>query len=181
MESHHTMFAAHCDHEPGRARPPGAPSLIRERTPTARPAVAPYHNDGKARVRFVERLTLRSLLESVALPREALEKFLDPNFVSWAKHDPELGYRLSNVVVKDGVDGARSIYTYEPNGARRVGHYRERPCRINTFGDSMTQCHQVSDGETWQEVLAAHFGEPIRNFGVGGYGIYQAYRRMMRI
>jgi hypothetical protein len=58
--------------------------------------------------------------------------------------------------------------------------YTGRPCRINTYGDSFTQCHQVSDGETWQEYLAAHLGEPIRNFGMGGYGAYQAYRRMAR-
>ena len=56
----------------------------------------------------------------------------------------------------------------------------DRPCRMNTYGDSFTQCHQVSDGETWQEYLAAHLGEPVRNFGVGGYGVYQAYRRMLR-
>jgi hypothetical protein len=36
------------------------------------------------------------------------------------------------------------------------------------------------DAETWQEYLAGHLGEPIRNFGVGGYGVYQAYRRMIR-
>ena len=58
--------------------------------------------------------------------------------------------------------------------------YAGKPCRINTYGDSFTQCHQVSDGETWQESLAAHLGEPIRNFGMGGYGAYQAYRRMVR-
>jgi hypothetical protein len=58
--------------------------------------------------------------------------------------------------------------------------YMGRPCRINTYGDSFTQCHQVSDGETWQEYLAGHLGEPIRNFGMGGYGVYQAYRRMVR-
>jgi hypothetical protein len=58
--------------------------------------------------------------------------------------------------------------------------YVGRPCRINSYGDSFTQCHQVSDGETWQEYLAAHLGEPIRNFGMGGYGAYQAYRRMAR-
>jgi hypothetical protein len=58
--------------------------------------------------------------------------------------------------------------------------YAGKPCRINTYGDSFTQCHQVSDGETWQEYLAAHLGEPIRNFGMGGYGAYQAYRRMIR-
>jgi hypothetical protein len=38
----------------------------------------------------------------------------------------------------------------------------------------------VNDGETWQEYLAGHFGEPIGNYGVGGYGVYQAYRRMLR-
>jgi hypothetical protein len=38
----------------------------------------------------------------------------------------------------------------------------------------------VSDGETWQEHLAAHFGEPIRNFGIGGYGVWQAYLRLQR-
>src|SRR5262249_10275493 len=34
--------------------------------------------------------------------------------------------------------------------------------------------------ETWQEYLAGHLGEPVANFGVGGYGVYQAYRRMLR-
>jgi hypothetical protein len=43
----------------------------------------------------------------------------------------------------------------------------------------MAQCYQVNDHETWQEYLAAHLGEPVRNFGVGGYGVYQAYRRML--
>jgi hypothetical protein len=38
----------------------------------------------------------------------------------------------------------------------------------------------VNDGETWQEYLAAHLGEPIRNFGMGGYGVYQAFKRMLR-
>jgi len=60
-------------------------------------------------------------------------------------------------------------------------NYADQPCRINTYGDSFTQCAQVSDGETWQEVLAAHIREPIRNFGVGGYGVYQAYLRAMRV
>jgi hypothetical protein len=59
-------------------------------------------------------------------------------------------------------------------------NYADRPCRINTYGNSFTQCHEVSDGETWQECLAAHMGEPVRNFGIGDYGFYQAYRRMVR-
>jgi len=63
----------------------------------------------------------------------------------------------------------------------RTAHaYVDKPCRINVYGDSFTLCHQVSDGETWQEYLAGHLGEPIRNFGMGGFGVYQAYRRMIR-
>ena len=83
--------------------------------------------------------------------------------------------------VPDGVDGATSTYRYGRWGERRTINYADQPCRINTYGDSMTQCHQVSDGETWQEYLAAHIGEPIRNFGMGGYGVHQACRRLERM
>src|SRR5262249_16347034 len=59
-------------------------------------------------------------------------------------------------------------------------NYAHEPCRLNAYGDSFTEGVQVSDGETWCEYLAAHLGEPVRNFGIGGYGVYQAYRRMLR-
>jgi len=59
-------------------------------------------------------------------------------------------------------------------------NYKHKKCRINCYGNSFTQCHQVSDGETWEEILAAHLGEPLRNFGVGGWSVYQAYLRMKR-
>jgi hypothetical protein len=81
---------------------------------------------------------------------------------------------------RDGMAGALTISTTQANGARTSVLYADRPCRINTYGDSFTQCHQVSDHETWQAYLAAHLGEPIHNYGVGGYGVYQAYRRMVR-
>ena len=99
---------------------------------------------------------------------------------SWARFDPELGYVLGNFLPTDGIDGSATISTIRPDGARTSFMYADRKCRINTYGDSFTQCHQVSDGETWQEYLAAHLGEPVRNFGMGGYGAYQAYRRMVR-
>ena len=80
----------------------------------------------------------------------------------------------------DGIDHSATISTAQPDGARTSYMYADKKCRINTYGDSFTQCHQVSDGETWQEYLAAHLGEPVRNFGMGGYGVYQAYRRLLR-
>jgi hypothetical protein len=80
-----------------------------------------------------------------------------------------------------GVDDSRSIETFRPDGARSRFLYAGRKPRINTYGNSFTEGTRVSDGETWQEYLAGHFGEPVGNFGVGGYGVYQAYRRMVRV
>ena len=122
--------------------------------------------------------TFEQYLRESAVSREVIDRFL--NGPSWAQFDPELGYRLWNYAPSDGLDGCATLSTVQANGARTSFMYAGRKCRINTYGDSFTQCHQVSDGETWQEYLAAHLGEPIRNFGMGGYGVYQAYRRMLR-
>jgi hypothetical protein len=81
---------------------------------------------------------------------------------------------------RDGINQSSTISTAQSNGMRTAHAYVDKPCRINTYGDSFTLCHQVSDSETWQEYLAGHLGEPIRNFGMGGFGVYQAYRRMIR-
>jgi hypothetical protein len=114
--------------------------------------------------------------------RECVEAFLQPPPNNqWAKFDPQLGYVPSDSIQRDGIDGARSIYRYGPAGERKMINYADRPCRVNTYGNSFTHCHQVSDGETWQEHLAAHLGEPIRNFGVGGYGVFQAFFRLRRM
>ena len=120
-------------------------------------------------------------LTDAALTRLEIDRFLDPDAPKWAQFDPELGYLPHDSEVPDGVDGAISTYRYGRWGERRTIQYADHPCRINTYGDSMTQCHQVSDGETWQEYLAAHIGEPIRNFGMGGYGVHQACRRLERM
>ena len=81
---------------------------------------------------------------------------------------------------RHGIDGSVTRYSYDSGGARRMIQHREAPCRINTYGNSFTHCDQVNDGETWQEVLAAHIGEPIRNYGVSGHSVYQMYLRMRR-
>jgi hypothetical protein len=59
-------------------------------------------------------------------------------------------------------------------------NHADRPCRVNCYGSSFTDCEQVNDGETWQERLAAHLGEPIRNYGVGGQTSYHSLVRMRR-
>jgi len=127
-----------------------------------------------------EAISLEQYLRESAVSKQVIDTFLDSNQFSWAQFDPELGYILGNYLPRDGIDGSSTISTVQETGARTSHLYDDRPARINTYGNSFTQCHQVSDGETWQEYLAAHLGEPIRNFGMGGYGVYQAYRRMLR-
>jgi hypothetical protein len=122
-----------------------------------------------------------------------VDYFLDPDRPSWARFDGLTGYVPGDIVIRDGIDGAYTLNSYDDLGpaasadpahravARRTVNYRGEPCRVNTYGDSFTRGDQVSDGETWQEVLAAHLGEPIRNFGVGGFGVFQAFCRMRAI
>ena len=110
--------------------------------------------------------------------RKEIDVFL--NDLSWARFDKDVGYVLGNYMPHDGLDRSSTISTIRSNGARTSFMYKDKPCRINTYGNSFTACNQVNDGETWQEYLAGHLGEPIRNFGMGGFGVYQAYRRMIR-
>ena len=109
---------------------------------------------------------------------EEIDVFLNES--GWVKFDPITGYILDSCLRHDGIDNSYTMVTSQANGARTSLMYNDLPCRINTYGDSFTQASQVSNGETWQEYLAAHLGEPIRNYGVGGLGVYQAYRRMLR-
>lgn len=112
--------------------------------------------------------------------KEEIDHFLDPEKLSWAQFDPEVGYILGNFLPQDGIDNSSTINTVQKNGTRSGALYTNRSRRINTYGNSFTQGAQVSDEETWQEYLAAHIGEPIGNYGVGGFGVYQAYRRLIR-
>ena len=87
-------------------------------------------------------------LRDSAVPKEVIDRFLQGP--SWAQYDPELGYVLGNYLPQDGMDNSATISTVQANGARTSFMYAGKKCRINTYGDSFTQCHQVSDGETWQ-------------------------------
>ncbi len=125
----------------------------------------------------------REFLRGILYTRREVDDWLAGKGLLWKKYvryDGELGWLFRSGRFGDGVDGSTSTYNFEDLGPRRLMTYPDQPCRINTYGDSFTECHQVSDGETWQEILAAHLCEPIRNYGVGGYSVYQAYLRMRR-
>jgi hypothetical protein len=91
-------------------------------------------------------------LRDSAISREVIDDFIQRPH--WAMFDPELGYILHNSLVQWGVGDSRTIETFLPGGARSRFLYAGRKPRINTYGNSFTECTQVSDGETWQEYLA---------------------------
>jgi hypothetical protein len=123
---------------------------------------------------------VRDLLRTLVLTREDVDLWLQRKDFPFCKYDPELGYLHVDRDFSEGLDGAICQYRYDELDARQTIAYAGQPCRINTYGNSFTSCEQVSDGETWQETLAAHLGEPVRNYGIGGYSVYQAYLRMQR-
>lgn len=135
-------------------------------------AASPDAGDGRL-------VTAREYLQGILYTRDEVRRWLADEAFPFAKYSAEYGWLLRNGRFRDGINGSTSVYTYGPLDERITVNYRDRPCRINTYGDSFTQCHQVSDGETWQELLAAHLQEPVRNFGVGGWSVYQAYLRML--
>ena len=133
-------------------------------------------------------MTLDEYLDGIRATPAEVERFLrgrgedglQPNR-GWT-YDAELGWVHADAVhAGDGEDGSDTFYHYEEDGARRVVNHPEAPYRIAAFGDSYTHGDQVNDGETWPEYLAAHLCEPVRNYGVGGYSVYQAYRRMKKV
>lgn len=123
---------------------------------------------------------VREFLRTLLLPREDVDLWINRKGFPFCKYDPDLGYLHVDRDFQEGLDGAICRYRYDKLDARQTIAYASQPCRINTYGNSFTSCEQVSDGETWQEVLAAHLGEPIRNYGIGGYSVYQTYLRMQR-
>ena len=130
----------------------------------------------------------RTYLEKCIRTPEEIEVFLKSDYQGgydtvnrgWT-YDPDVGWVLVDSIRHDGIDGSKTFYHYEPSGCRRRVNFSEKEARVHTYGDSFTHCDQVSDGETWQEYLAAHLQEPVENYGIGGYSVYQAYRRMLKV
>lgn len=115
----------------------------------------------------------------------------------------ELQTRLENYLAN--ADSANYIsdsstgWTFQPNailfdgrlttnsiGIRSAREYSEAPpadaIRIAAFGDSFTAGPDVKDDEVWTQVLETALGDrriraEVLNFGVGGYGMDQAYLR----
>jgi len=126
-----------------------------------------------------EERAIKRYLQKILYTREEIDAWFAGKAFPFSRYHSRFGWLLNNAQFRDGIDNSLSTYTYAENDSERLmSNYKEKPCRINTYGNSFTQCHQVSDNETWQEILAAHIQEPVRNFGIGGWSVYQAWLRL---
>jgi hypothetical protein len=130
----------------------------------------------------------REYLRSIKPSRQRVEDFISGQYGPRDKrpgevfqYDSELGWVHHEAIGSTGVDGSKVFYSYESDGARKVINFPNKTCRIRTYGNSFTHCSQANNNETWEEYLAAHIQEPVRNYGVGGHSVYQAYRRMLKV
>lgn len=90
-------------------------------------------------------------------------------------HSPSLGWTIKP-------NGVSELYRANSQGLRADRDYRLLPraevVRIAAFGDSFTHCDDVSNKDTWEEKLSNLAPAlEVMNFGVGGYGLDQAYLR----
>ncbi|MFH1755203.1 MAG: hypothetical protein ABIA59_05820, partial [Candidatus Latescibacterota bacterium] len=90
-------------------------------------------------------------------------------------HSPTLGWTIKN-------NGLSGLYRANSQGIRANREYPLTPpadtVRIAAFGDSFTHCDDVGNEDTWQERMnAASEKVEVINFGVGGYGLDQAFLR----
>ena len=103
------------------------------------------------------------------IEEEGLKRFLDHGF------DSELGW-----VRHPGTKKETEQYSINEKGSRTNPGHESLPITVSTYGDSFCFCRQNKDNETWQWFLSEYTKSNVLNFGVGNYGLDQAYLRMKR-
>ena len=110
-------------------------------------------------------------------PRARLERILagqEPYY----PFDPELGWTVRP-------NGSLPLYRANAQGIRADVEYAPKPppgvLRVAAFGDSFVHGTEVGNADTWPARLAALRPDlEVLNFGVGGYGVDQAFLRWRR-
>jgi hypothetical protein len=106
--------------------------------------------------------------------RKMLARFISGK-ARYTVYSRELGWGIKP-------NGKYNYYRANSKGLRGNNEYSlDRPTnltRIACFGDSFTHCDEVRNHETWPELMQrADSSLEVMNFGVGGYGLDQAYLR----
>lgn len=129
--------------------------------------------------------TLQPYVLPVKQLRVRIEDYIDNQDIATIIFDESLGWTYHPDWVWD--DGG---FTINNAGLRARREYSPEPLpdtlRIAVFGDSFTAGEEVKDGETWpthleQLLNQAGIRAEVLNFGVGAYGMGQAFLRWQHL
>jgi hypothetical protein len=119
----------------------------------------------------------------IAVVKNQIAKYYS-KFSSFLVYDPDLGWVPRPMSVSNN-----GIYFYNRDGIRSSScdfSISKKPengvLRIAIFGDSFTHCDDILFQDSWgyylqEDLRSAGINAEVINFGVGGYGIDQAYLR----
>ena len=136
-------------------------------------------------------------------PFAALGFRLEPDAIRVNELRTRLENYLTNADSANYISDSSTGWTFQPNatlfdgrlttnsiGIRSAREYSEAPAadtiRLAAFGDSFTANPDVDDDEVWTQVLESELGDrriraEVLNFGVGGYGMDQAFLRWQHL
>ena len=113
--------------------------------------------------------------ETPKLDLEGLKKFFEHGY------DSELGWiRKPMTSHKENGKYGETKWSINQKSARCNPTWDSKPSQISCYGDSFTFSRQVNDNETWEHFLSNKIQTNVINFGVGNYGIDQAFLRLKR-
>jgi hypothetical protein len=92
-------------------------------------------------------------------------------YLGWDKKSNSKDYDITN--------NRKVSYSISKKGFRKTKFHRYENT-IATFGDSYTFCRESSDNNTWQEQLSKKQKKFVSNYGVGNYGLDQAYLKFKK-
>ena len=102
--------------------------------------------------------------------KKKFEDFIKNSYdkdLGWDRKVNTKGYELSN----------KKTFKINKYGSRGSNKFKKN--KISVYGDSFAFCRYVNDEETWQFHLEKKYKSNVLNFGVGNYGIDQAFFKVL--
>ncbi len=93
-------------------------------------------------------------------------------------YDKDLGWDRKSNTKGSELSNKKTFFKINKNGSRGINKFRKN--KISVFGDSFAFCRYVNDNETWQFHLSNKYKFNVLNFGVGNYGLDQAFLKYLK-
>lgn len=135
---------------------------------------------------FLSLLAVHSL--AIVRPQLRLDLVVERHFATitqqdlarfWSRRHALLGWDIRPFQVIESTNSAGESWSasFGADGAREDPRPHDHTL-IATYGNSFTEGAEVNNDETWQFYLEGLLGHDVKNFGVGGYGMGQAFLKL---